>query len=108
MRFTSAIRAFFVEQPSLDFAKAEPGRAAPLPSPEPASPPRQEASLLDDEAGDDEKDLPSGTAPELENECRQLLLNLGLASATDLVKVSWNPRCAARLAMPSIRAGASS
>lgn len=96
MRLTSAIRNFLTEQLSFDFVRAEPGQPAPQTRPavpaEPVTAPQNEASPLGDETDDEEHDLPSGTAPDLENECRQLLLNLGLTNATDLVKVSWNPR----------------
>jgi len=88
MRLTSAIRDFFVEQLSFEFAKAEPAAPEPesLAQVEPPEPEQANEDVQDD------AELPTGHAHELEQECRQLLLNLGIESATDIVKVCWNPR----------------
>ena len=82
MQFTTAIR-HLVEQLSFDFVGRPPEETlwseAPL---------LREASEAD---GMEETELRAGRAPDLEDECRQLLLNLGMESAVELVKVDWNP-----------------
>jgi predicted SprT family Zn-dependent metalloprotease len=89
MRLTSAIRDFFVEQLSFEFAKPEPLALSPAPLVQ-VEPLMQAEDT--EEAQEEESELPTGPAHELEHECRQLLLNLGIESATDIVKVCWNPR----------------
>lgn len=88
MRLTSAIRDFVVEQLSFDFSKVDESRSA-------TEPVHRDAPAMPTEAREEfrhEGELPTGHAHALEQECRQLLLNLGIESATSIVKVCWNPR----------------
>jgi predicted SprT family Zn-dependent metalloprotease len=79
----------FVEQLCFGFTDT-------LPAPPVATPPSPEfeeeaIGPMTNEEPDDEA-LPRGHAPDLEDECRQMLLNLGMEQPTALLKVLWNPR----------------
>jgi SprT protein len=63
------------------FAFDQPMRAESPPEPDPIA-----------EHDVDDTPLISGPATDLQNECRQLLLSLGLPNMQDLVRVEWNPR----------------
>jgi predicted SprT family Zn-dependent metalloprotease len=87
MSFASAVR-HFVEQLSFDFVGQLPA-APPVNEPEVVEP----ASVIEVETEElDESSLQAGPADDLVQECRQLLLNLGMENVKDLVKVDWNPQ----------------
>ncbi len=96
MRLASAVR----ELAQLCFEFIEGGPAAnAAPMPPPPMPESTAAEETDDEEGEDEMDSAEDDTPrragrddELEGECRQMLMNLGLKAATELVSVHWNPR----------------
>ncbi len=81
-----------VLQLAFDFIGDGPQTPLPLPPVEQEMLSEEEADIStgpDEAEGDD---YLCGPAPELEGQCRQLLLNLGIATATELVQVHWNPR----------------
>lgn len=90
MRLVSAVREFF-EQLSLPLEQQGVVMQTQGPLPPPPI-----ADLSEDEGEseefENEEGLNAGPAPELVAECRQLLLNLGMESVTELVKVEWNPQ----------------
>ncbi|MDB6117008.1 MAG: Acidic repeat-containing protein [Verrucomicrobiaceae bacterium] len=50
------------------------------------------AEAREETADEAEERMRKGRDDELEGDCRQLLLNLGIKAATELVSVHWNPR----------------
>ena len=103
MRLASAVREF--AQLCFDFIEARPPAAVPLPEPVPAADPTtrlpsvEEVRMPEGEEQEDQEEaagedsaLRVGRDDELEGECRQLLLNLGIKTVTDLISVHWNPR----------------
>lgn len=109
MRLASAVREFV--QLCFDFIEAKP--ATPAPAVKLDLPTRQislESTRMEqaeeeeeDEADRDESEedteeaandgtMRTGRDDELEGECRQLLLKLGIKTATELINVNWNPR----------------
>lgn len=85
-----------VVQLSFDFIGDGPQAPLPLPPADQAmmDEDETEAGEADVSTGPDEaeEDFLCGPAPDLEGQCRQLLLNLGIETAKDLVQVHWNPR----------------
>lgn len=79
-----------------DFVGAGPQKPLPVPPVEQEMEQDEElqpaAEQSADELDDDDENLASGPDDELVGQCRQLLLDLGMKSATDLVQVHWNPR----------------
>lgn len=94
MRLASA--ASDITQLSFDFVGEGPQEPLPPPPVEQAIRAEEMADQgeADVSTGPDEaeEDFLTGPAPDLEGRCRQLLLNLGMATATELVQVHWNPR----------------
>lgn len=95
MEFLSAAQK--IAQLCFEFIEGERPSRSPLPPVNPdLGTEEPEADLLaqeenePDEAADDR--LRAGRDDELEGDCRQLLLNLGIKTATELVSVHWNPR----------------
>lgn len=85
-----------------DFVGAGPQKPLPLPPVEEAlaqeeeeceQPPLETAEAEGEDDFDEQgQAYPCGPDEELVGQCRQMLLNLGMASASDLVQVHWNPR----------------
>jgi predicted SprT family Zn-dependent metalloprotease len=92
-----SLSSFAAEFAQLCFDFVGAGPQKPLPPPpvtqeldredEPAA---QESS--DDDLDEEGEAYPCGADEELVGQCRQMLLDLGMKSATDLVQVHWNPR----------------
>ena len=107
MRLASAVREF--AQLCFDFVEGRPHSSVPTPVLPPAPvtpttrltpinevPTEDEPDEDEDEAtaaeSSDEGTLRTGRDDDLEEQCRQMLRNLGILTATDLVTVRWNPR----------------
>jgi SprT protein len=52
----------------------------------------EEDGEIEDEPAAEDSSQRTGRDEELEEQCRQLLLNLGIKTATELISVNWNPR----------------
>lgn len=78
----------------LCFGFLESGHQEPLPPPPVNAELEREDEVPSPSAEElpENDDQPCGAAPDLEGQCRQLLLDLGMTKATELVKVVWNPR----------------
>jgi len=88
MRVIPSIRE--IAQLCFEFAGAGPQQPLPPPPVEAVMDSDVEPEVKADATSNDNH--PDGPAPELEGQCRQLLLDLGMVSATDLVRVHWNAR----------------
>ncbi len=82
----------FLEQSLFDFLGSSPAADSAPPAQVPAEAADEMVRPADAPVSDAACELISGSATELENECRQLLLDLGMPALCERVQVVWNPR----------------